>query len=555
MTTTPVILAALAGMASGAAAMAAADAETVPVPSSQPGTVFEAGPFTALFDRCRQTVKADRNRRPIMRKGKPIHTNPNWVRDHIHEMKAYKFWETDLSSYVDALIELQQPDGFFFEILAGAHRDDDHMTFVREKDRLWEADQKLAWIRLEIEADIEYLMVEAAYTIWQATGDDAAMRARLPHLERGLEYDFTDPTRWDAAHGALKRTFTIDTWDFTYGVPTNNRRIEPGMPMGIMHGDNSGLYQACRQMAIMSRAAGEPAKAQGWDQKADELRDRINRVCFNGRFYTHQILLQPVDTGVREEEILSLSNTYDINRGLPTHEMAVKIIDEYQARRKARQATHFAEWFSIDPPYPQFAIYGPGKYINGGIASFVAGELAKAAFNEGREEYGANILHRVADKVAKDGALYFLYTPDGHNQGGGPSGWGAAAVISALVQGLAGINDEAVLFKRVTVSPRFLAAGIDQAHVDVAYGPSGAHLTLDYDHRPGDRTIRVKLAGAAEKTHLRVLLPARVARAQVVSPPNLPARIEAVEQSHYLATDLHQPLSEAPTEITIRYAP
>lgn len=82
-----------------------------------------------------------------------------------------------------------------------------------------------------------------------------------------------------------------------------------------------------------------------------------------------------------------------------------------------RAKTHFAEWFSLDPPYPQFGPYPPNQYINGGIASFTAGELAKAALSEGREDYGVDILRRVAQKVAQDKAIYFLYTLDGKNQG------------------------------------------------------------------------------------------------------------------------------------------
>jgi hypothetical protein len=517
-------------------------------------TSFEGGSFTSLFDRLCETVRHDRSRSPRMRKGKAIYTNPSWVRDHIHEMKAYKYWENDLVSFVDTLIEMQHPDGFFYEILTGRRGGDaDHLTFVNPKHRMEEPEDGLGWVRLEIEADVEYLMVEAAYAIWQATGDGAAMRARLPHLEKGLLYDFTDPTRWDAEHGALKRTFTIDTWDFTYGVSDQNRKIEPGMPMGIMHGDNSGLHHACRQLAQMYSAAGDPAKSRQWDQRAAGLRERVNRLCFNGRYYTHQILLQPVETGVREEDILSLSNTYDINRGLPTHEMAVRILDEYQARRKLRQATHFAEWFSIDPPYPMFFRYAAGKYINGGIASFVAGELAKAALNEGREDYGADILNRVAEKVAKDGAIYFLYTTDGKNQGGGPSGWGAAAVISALVEGLAGIRDDATLFKEVTVSPRFLAAGLNQATVCARYGPSGAYASIDYDHRPAGQTIHIRLAGVADKTRLRVLLPDGVGRAAFVEPADLSGRIETIEQSHYLVADYPVSLRQGVAEFTIRY--
>jgi hypothetical protein len=527
-------------------------------------TFFEAGPFTDLFRAMRERVRGDRQ--TFHRKGRAIDTNPSWVRDHIHEMKGYKFWERDLTSYVDTLIGLQHPDGFFYEIIGEAAHD--HQAFVAPRFVRIEKEDNLAFIRLEMEADVEYLMVEAAYNIWQATGDLASMRARLPALERAINYEFTDPTRWDAKHGALKRTFSIDTWDFTYGVPDTNRRIEPNMPMGIMHGDNSGLYQACRQLAAMYRAAGESARAEHWDKQAADLRERVNRLCFNGRYYTHQVLLQPVSTGVKEEDILSLSNTYDINRGLPTHEMAVKIIDEYQARRQSHEKTHFAEWFSIDPPYPKFGPYTAGKYINGGIAGFVAGELARAAFNHGREAYGADILARVARKVDGDGTIFFLYTADGQDMGGGPRGWSAAAVISAMVEGLAGIQDDDVQFRRITVSPRFVAAGIDRARVCARYGPTGAYVSLGFEHRAADRTIVLSLAGMGEKTHVRMLLPAGVSNvksialvrggtlapgSQVTTQSAMPGQIEAIEQSHYVAFDLSKPLTEGVCEMRVEY--
>jgi hypothetical protein len=512
-------------------------------------TFFEAGPFTELFKAMRERVRGDRQ--SFHRKGKAINTNPSWARDHIHEMKGYKFWERDLASYVDTLIELQHPDGFFYEIIGEAAHD--HQAFVAPKFVRIEKEDDLAFIRLEMEADVEYLMAEAAYNIWQATGDVAAMKGRLPALEKALNYDFTDPTRWDAKRGALKRTFSIDTWDFTYGVPDTNRRIEPNMPMGIMHGDNSGLYQACRQLAAMYRTVGDSGKAEHWDKRAADLRERVNRLCFNGRYYAHQVLLQPVNTGVKEEDILSLSNPYDINRGLPTHEMAVKIIDEYQARRQSHEKTHFAEWFSIDPPYPQFGPYPAGKYINGGIAGFVAGELAKAAFNHGREACGADILRRLAKKVDEDGTIFFLYTADGKDMGGGPRGWSAAAVISAMVEGLAGIRDDDVLFRRITVSPRFAAAGIDRARLCTRYGPTGAYVSLGYEHRAADRTIVLSLAGVAEKTHVRILLPTDASNAKITAPIELASRVETIEQSHYLVFDLPKPLTEGVCEVRMAY--
>jgi hypothetical protein len=510
---------------------------------------FAARGYEGLFDLLKQTVS--RHRRIYQRKGRTFAMNHPWLRDNIHEMKGYKYWEEDLAGFIDMFIELQHEDGFFYEIIGRS--DHDHLPMVAGKHKRIEPDENLAWIRLELEADIEYLMVEAAYTAWQAAGDDAAMRRRLPALAKGLRYMMTDPTRWDAQRGLVKRTFTIDTWDFTYGVPDTNRRIESDMPMGIMHGDNSGLYQACRQLATMYRAEEQHGEARQWEKTAADLRERTNRTCYNGRYYTHQILLQPVDTGVKEEDILSLSNTYDINRELPTHKMAVHIIDEYRERREQRADTHFAEWFSIDPPYPKFGPYQAGKYINGGIASFVAGELAKAAFEHGREAYGADILRRLHDKVKQDGAIRFLYTADGKNQGGGPSGWGAAAIISAMMEGLAGIRDEAVLFREVTISPRFVAAGIDRGDVCASYGASGAYVAMLYRHDPASQKIALRLAGVSEKTRLRILLPTDAKSARAQQPSNTEMSIEMVEQSKYLCFNLPHPLTERDTEVVVQY--
>ena len=87
--------------------------------------------------------------------------------------------------------------------------------------------------------------------IWQATGDLEAMKKRLPALDKGLMYYFDDPTRWDAKHGAVKRPFTIDTWDFTFGYWDRNRRIEPNTPMGIMHGDKCFILRAKYRIFIV----------------------------------------------------------------------------------------------------------------------------------------------------------------------------------------------------------------------------------------------------------------------------------------------------------------
>ncbi|MGC8843568.1 MAG: hypothetical protein ACP5QS_06480, partial [bacterium] len=407
----------------------------------------ESGLWDQLFSNLRETIKKDRFLFTI--DGKTVAMNPSWLRDHIHEMKGYKWWEEDVRSALDHFLKIQHPEGFFYEMIIPPN--DPHTTFVDSKYRIIDEKNNLAYVRLEMEADIEYLMVEGVYQAWQATGDDEWLRSALPKLIKGMEYCMSSPKRWDERYQLVKRTFSIDTWDFTYGVPANNRRIEEGMPMSIMHGDNSGMFYASVLLSRMLEALGERNEAERWKEIARHFKETTNQVCWNGKFYTHQIHINHEGApGVDEREILSLSNAYDINRGLPDHSQAISIIKEYQRRREATRGEYFAEWFSVHPPYPLFKAHEwmkPGTYINGGIAGFVAGELAKAALWQGEESYGIDILRRVAEKVKEDGEIAFLYTPEGKDQGGGPKGWSAAAVISALIEGLAGIRDDGKLLR------------------------------------------------------------------------------------------------------------
>ena len=75
-------------------------------------------------------------------------------------------------------------------------------------------DDNLALVRIELEADIEYLVVDGAVMVYKATGDDEWIKSVLPALEKGIDYITSDSKRWDEEHGLVKRPFTIDTWDF-----------------------------------------------------------------------------------------------------------------------------------------------------------------------------------------------------------------------------------------------------------------------------------------------------------------------------------------------------
>ena len=299
--------------------------------------------------------------------GKILVTDKNWIRDHVHVMKAMRHWEYDLKSFLDFIIETQREDGQFYELIKQA--DDSHWSFVNEDCRVMYPEDNLYLARLELEADIEYLVVEGAVYLYKTTGDDQWLRKVLPRLEKGIDYITSDEKRWDKERGLVKRPFTIDTWDFTY-LPDarQNRRIDPDSPMSIMHGDNSGVYQAMNQLAWLNRRLGNEEKASSWEKRAQELKANIFKHLWNGRFFIHQLHINHEGIDHLENERLSLSNTYDMNRGLTSVEQSRSIIEEYMARKERTSCA--AEWFTIEPPYEKFLIYDAGRYVNGALSYF-----------------------------------------------------------------------------------------------------------------------------------------------------------------------------------------
>lgn len=432
-----------------------------------------------------------------------------WLRDHTDMMRGARYWERDMTSMVEYFADTQTRNGWMF----------DYVTLVPDKLPC-ERENWAKHVRVPVEADVEYRFVNGVFLGWQATGDDAWMKRMLAHCERAMAYVLSDPWRWDRKHGLVKRAYTIDTWDFDYTAGKHdwlNFQITDDTFWGIMHGDSSGYYEAFTRMAVMYTHLRQHARAAYWTRFAAAFRKRANAVSFNGTFYTHHVPLVPVHIeGVDVAAQLSLSNPMDINRGLATHPMAVSIIGEYR-RRGAKPGT-FAPWFSIDPPFPD-GLYGDeklvgGAYCNGGIMPLVGGELARAAFEHGCEAYGVEQLLRYEELTAGN-ETYLWYFPDGRHATKETStspeayptdGWGASAVLYALMEGLAGVQDRTCMFRSVRLAPRWLAAGSDGARVECAYGASGAAVGYEYHHDAAAKTIALRIEGETT-ADLHVLLP------------------------------------------------
>lgn len=428
----------------------------------------------------------------------------NWIRDHVHMMKAFKHWDYQLKSFLQFIIDKQTEEGFYFELVK--QLDDAHHTYVDPScTHIYEEDN-VALTRLELEADIEYLVVEGCWQYYRATGDFEWIKTVIESLEKGIDYMTSSPKRWDKEHGLVIRPFTIDTWDFTNAATTGcDRRIHDDEPMSAMHGDNSGIYAAMMILAFFRKKMGNDEKAAEWEGRAEKLKENMFRYLWNGDFFIHQFHLNHKGLDDKETIRLSLSNGYDMNRGVTSLEQSRKIIEEYLRRRET--TTAFAEWFSIDPPYEQFFRYKSGQYVNGSISPFTAGEVARAAFENGYEEYAWDIIKRLMEICEQEKGISFLYAPSGLDKenASGPSGWGAASILNAVDEGLAGIVDKDCLYKVINFSPRFVVT--DYTELRYFTGYECTQRFVDVRFVMNGQGMRYDILSEAEQINAHILLP------------------------------------------------
>ncbi len=466
-----------------------------------------------------------------------------WIRDYSDMLRGARYFEPDVQSVVQHFADTQAANGRVF----------DYFTTFPEKPPS-ERENWTKYVRVPVEADVEFRFVKAAWLAFQACADLAWIERLLPALERALEHARSHPWRWDEERGLVKRAYTIDTWDFAYTAGRHEWlqfQIDERTFFGVMHGDNSGYYEAFRLLARLHQRFGRADRAALWEERARSLRARLDQHCWNGRFYTHFVTLTPcVIAGVDEARQLSLSNPMNINRGAASHEQALAILQEYRAR--GAQSAAFAEWFSIDPPFPD-GVFGDeklvaGAYVNGGIMPLAGGELARAAFEHGCEEYGVETLARYHELIAPRGESYLWYHPSGlpasvaasTSPEAEPSdGWGSSAMLWALIEGLAGVSDEWCGFQAQRLAPRWPAAGVSEAEVEVGYAASGARI--GYGWRLAGGRVRLEAWGDAERADFHVLLPGDASAAAVrVAGHDVPFANARVEESAY--ADFSAPL-------------
>ena len=344
----------------------------------------------------------------IKYKGNTYSLFSDWLRDHVHILKGKKYFAPDrVKDIIDLFGETQLQDGMVFDFYMPHNPQVEGTAFRFHDPKYIEVVEDGLWMleRVPVENDVEYLFVEGLYNIWKATGDSHWMRKWLASAEKALQYSMNDPLRWSNKFNLLKRGFTIDTWDFQ---PTEDAKKVGGDVMdilpdktdfGIMHGDNTGYAASCIYLAEMLEYTGQTEKALQWRKRSREILENLEKVSWNGHFYTHFV---PEDKGIERdlgvdpEEQVSLSNTHALNRGI-SHDKAVAIIETYKSIKEGMPETSPGEFYGIYPPFQKGFGYAtqPWHYVNGGVFPFIAGELAHGAFEHGYEDYGVDILRRI----------------------------------------------------------------------------------------------------------------------------------------------------------------
>lgn len=134
-----------------------------------------------------------------------------------------------------------------------------------------------------------------------------------------------------------------------------------------------------------------------------------------------------------------------------------------------------------------------------------------------------------------------------------PDNWGSAAVVYALIEGLAGIKDEGVAFGKFLLAPRWAAANVANAKAAATYPACGGYVAYEYRHDAARKKITVVIASSGEHGRAHMLLPegaASVKSVEVNGQPCLHAS-SRIEQSAYADFEIE---GAGIREVVIAYA-
>jgi hypothetical protein len=354
--------------------------------------------------------------------GKDYHYFVPWVLDNYETSLGMQYFSPYASDMVDMFRLVQREDGMIWSFVDKSEGPGYFDTAYGPFNYI-KRDGKIFFVRQPVENHVEYLYVNLMYRACKANGNDQWMRENLTAAAKALDYCVNDDSRWSSKYKLLKRAYTIDSWDFQIEDSTSAKLgLNSSMlidskltKFGVFYGDNTGYAEACDQVANMYEYNNQKTETNKYRQRANDVRQQLNKIAWNGRFFTHRVEEDETikrNLGVDEKAQISQFNAYSINRGLP-HDQNVAIIKTYLNLKDNLPIGGVNEWFAIYPPFERgFEKHNEKwQYMNGGIAGHLAGELARGSYENGYEDYGTDILNRLLVIGKKYGdKIWFAYT-------------------------------------------------------------------------------------------------------------------------------------------------
>jgi hypothetical protein len=337
----------------------------------------------------------------------------SWFQDNYYIFKGLKYFEKDVTGYLDFYGDSQSEQGMIYDHVEGI------LDYSNWKNRFPEGfvvkSQEQFPVNIVVRTPVEnmgeYTYLEAVYFAWKTTGDTSWMSLRIENALKALNFSRTSPYYWSDKFQLMKRGHTIDFWDYQ---PTEDAHIAGDDIMNvklgetrhsIMFGDNIRMAASCEYLSEMLLALGRETEAKNVLEFGLSLRDRIIKLSWNGNYFTHQT---PEDPNVKrdfggtdEKRQVVLSNTYALNANI-SHDKCVAIIKTYQRIRSEMPASSPGEWYLCYPPFETgYGNNDKWEYMNGGVSPIAGGELSHGALNNGFEKYGIDILLRIKSTAEK----------------------------------------------------------------------------------------------------------------------------------------------------------
>jgi hypothetical protein len=444
-----------------------------------------------------------------------------WLRDSatVIPVSRYYYSSEYLTTWLEEHLSYQRPDGSLYDwfasgdksnFLAGAPRAKDvYGATNRGQPLLISADKNTT------EADQETSAVDAAYQVFQITGDLKWLRKTIKgqpmviRLDRSLQYLLR--ARFDGRHGLLTNAFTAD-WGDVSPVYNNQRAIYLDEKTPLVAGlyTNVLFYRSARQLQGIYRALGQGNRAAYWQRKAENIRGNINKYLWqeDRGFYRVHIKLKPSPSGDGQDD----SDLFAMGgNGLA---VLYSVADDAQSARIFEVAEQRQHEFGIStiagvllPPYPKGFFKHPAVseeyyYQNGGQWDWFAARFLLAEFERGDSTRAYRQLVELAEKAMTNKGLYEWHTKDGKGMGSPNYAGSAGALAGAIFQGLYGVYLNS---KSLNLNIRL---GDQPGHVHLYEPATGKYLTYQYSYLKESKTLKLTYeSNAAGVGKICMLLP------------------------------------------------